>query len=244
MTTREALSGIARTVEITNIGCAFYNRCPLAIEGLCNTELPPLREPKSGHQILCHRDVETSWARTSSSTKRLNGIAEPIGLSAEIRARASLVRSKSCLSDDVCAVSIGPVFARRSQAAARRYSWYRTFLLNHLARLGGSIRPCPPHYWFLSPAPSPASRCRNQSTMRLIPTVSEATEAAGRRAAAEPNSKPCRFSLDHHPPVGRGRLHSETEETEGADEQDGISEADTKTRPPAARVCWAESLGT
>ena len=58
MTTREALSGIARTVEITNIGCAFYNRCPLAIEGLCNTELPPLREPKSGHQILCHRDVD------------------------------------------------------------------------------------------------------------------------------------------------------------------------------------------
>ena len=59
MTTREAISGIARAVEITDTGCPFYNRCPLAVEGLCDKELPPVREPRSGHKILCHRDVET-----------------------------------------------------------------------------------------------------------------------------------------------------------------------------------------
>ena len=59
MTTREAISGIARAVENTDIGCPFYNRCPLAVQGLCDKELPPVREPRSGHKILCHRDVDT-----------------------------------------------------------------------------------------------------------------------------------------------------------------------------------------
>ena len=58
MTTREALSGIARAVEITDTGCPFYARCPLAIDGLCDKELPPAREPLAGHQILCHRELD------------------------------------------------------------------------------------------------------------------------------------------------------------------------------------------
>ena len=58
MTTREALSGIARAVEITEVGCPFYNRCPLAIDGLCDVELPPIRAAGSGHDIACHRELD------------------------------------------------------------------------------------------------------------------------------------------------------------------------------------------
>ena len=58
MTTREAMSGIARAVEITATGCPFYNRCPMAIEGRCDTELPPTREVKPGHVVLCHRELD------------------------------------------------------------------------------------------------------------------------------------------------------------------------------------------
>ena len=37
MKKREMAVGIARGVEITAKGCPFYNRCPLAIEGTCQT---------------------------------------------------------------------------------------------------------------------------------------------------------------------------------------------------------------
>ncbi len=60
MTTREAASGIARAVQMTDSGCAFYLRCPLAIEGTCNSQSPPLRQRQGGHHaIACHRTLET-----------------------------------------------------------------------------------------------------------------------------------------------------------------------------------------
>jgi len=47
-------------------GCPFQPRCPLAIPGLCERELPPLREQTSGHAIRCHRsDAELRQAQTS-----------------------------------------------------------------------------------------------------------------------------------------------------------------------------------
>ena len=58
METREALSGIARAVEITGTGCPFFKRCPLAIEGRCDREAPPVREPAPGHRIFCHREPD------------------------------------------------------------------------------------------------------------------------------------------------------------------------------------------
>jgi peptide/nickel transport system ATP-binding protein len=58
MEKREMAIGIARGVEITEIGCPFYNRCPLAIDGTCNTKLAPIREPSPGHTIACHRTLE------------------------------------------------------------------------------------------------------------------------------------------------------------------------------------------
>jgi len=57
MTSRAALAGIARQVEITDVGCPFYPRCPVAIQGVCDTTVAPWREPVPGHRIACHREL-------------------------------------------------------------------------------------------------------------------------------------------------------------------------------------------
>jgi len=54
---RAALAGIARAVEITDTGCPFYPRCAVAIDGVCDVEQAPCREPLPGHRIACHREV-------------------------------------------------------------------------------------------------------------------------------------------------------------------------------------------
>ena len=38
-------------------GCAFYGRCPVAIDGLCDHTPPPLRDLGGGHMILCHHEA-------------------------------------------------------------------------------------------------------------------------------------------------------------------------------------------
>ena len=58
MQTRVAISGIAQGVELLKIGCPFYNRCPMAIEDICNTQAPPVRQPLKNHDILCHRKID------------------------------------------------------------------------------------------------------------------------------------------------------------------------------------------
>lgn len=58
METREAAAGIARAVEITAVGCPFFPRCPIAIEGTCDTQVAPVREHGSGHQIACHHNLD------------------------------------------------------------------------------------------------------------------------------------------------------------------------------------------
>ena len=58
METREAISGIARGVEISDVGCPFYNRCPMAIEGVCDQQAAPIRELVASHEIACHREIE------------------------------------------------------------------------------------------------------------------------------------------------------------------------------------------
>jgi peptide/nickel transport system ATP-binding protein len=57
MKTRAALAGIARGVEITDVGCPFYPRCPMAIDAVCDTTPAPYREPRPGHHIACHREI-------------------------------------------------------------------------------------------------------------------------------------------------------------------------------------------
>jgi len=58
MQKREMAVGIARGVEITAVGCPFYNRCPLALEGTCDTKNAPTIKLENGHQIACHLSIE------------------------------------------------------------------------------------------------------------------------------------------------------------------------------------------
>ena len=58
METREALAGIARGVELTAVGCPFFNRCPAAVEGTCDKYAPPERNDGEGHVIACHLSIE------------------------------------------------------------------------------------------------------------------------------------------------------------------------------------------
>ena len=56
METQEAQAGIDRVVQITDIGCPFYDRCPISIEGTCDKEIPPIRHFDESHQIECHHN--------------------------------------------------------------------------------------------------------------------------------------------------------------------------------------------
>ena len=58
METQVAQAGIDRVVTLTDIGCPFFDRCPLAIEGTCDRETPPIRDLGGGHGIECHRSEE------------------------------------------------------------------------------------------------------------------------------------------------------------------------------------------
>ncbi len=58
MHTREARSGISRAVQVSAHGCSFSERCPVAVEGLCEREPPPIRARPGGHLIACHRTLE------------------------------------------------------------------------------------------------------------------------------------------------------------------------------------------
>jgi len=58
METQEAKAGIDRVVTLTEIGCPFFDRCPLAIEATCDQVDPPTRNLGDGHTIKCHRGEE------------------------------------------------------------------------------------------------------------------------------------------------------------------------------------------
>ena len=57
MATSTAQAGIDRVVTITEVGCPFFDRCPLAIEGTCDAETAPNRPVSEKHVIECHREV-------------------------------------------------------------------------------------------------------------------------------------------------------------------------------------------
>jgi hypothetical protein len=68
-------------VEITGIGCPFFNRCPIAIDGTCDTKVPPVREPSPDHFISCHRTMEEISGIEEAPQQILHGFekAEPEG---------------------------------------------------------------------------------------------------------------------------------------------------------------------
>ncbi len=78
MKKREMAVGIARGVEITRQGCPFYNRCPLAIEGTCEVEVPAILELENGHQISCHLSLEQLLETEAETQKILHGF-EKVG---------------------------------------------------------------------------------------------------------------------------------------------------------------------
>ena len=55
---REALAGISRGVTLTETGCPFVSRCPVVIEGVCNSVFPPSRNTLADkkHSITCHHE--------------------------------------------------------------------------------------------------------------------------------------------------------------------------------------------
>lgn len=73
MQKREMAVGIARGVEITAVGCPFYNRCPLAVDGTCDTSDVPILELKDGHQIACHLTLEQLEEAEAQTQKILHG---------------------------------------------------------------------------------------------------------------------------------------------------------------------------
>ena len=58
MQTQEAQAGIDRVVKLVEVGCPFFDRCPISIEGTCDRETPPIRSLGRGHAIECHRSEE------------------------------------------------------------------------------------------------------------------------------------------------------------------------------------------
>ncbi|MDZ7839217.1 MAG: ABC transporter ATP-binding protein [Gammaproteobacteria bacterium] len=57
METRAERTGASELGKMPAVGCPFFERCPVRIDGVCDTEDPPIREPLRGHKLACHREI-------------------------------------------------------------------------------------------------------------------------------------------------------------------------------------------
>ncbi|MFV2031988.1 MAG: ABC transporter ATP-binding protein [Gammaproteobacteria bacterium] len=73
MKKREMAVGIARGVEITAVGCPFYNRCPMAIDDTCDKVVPPVLKLEDGHEIACHLILQQLNDAETDTQKILRG---------------------------------------------------------------------------------------------------------------------------------------------------------------------------
>jgi peptide/nickel transport system ATP-binding protein len=55
--TREASAGMKSNVMLHDTACPFRLRCPLVIDGMCDTRPPPLRMLTSTHGVYCQHDA-------------------------------------------------------------------------------------------------------------------------------------------------------------------------------------------
>lgn len=69
------LKGVVPSIAQRPTGCPFHTRCPRKIGPVCETERPPVREPRPGHQIDCHHDLRSlsEFQRPTGKTLAMAG---------------------------------------------------------------------------------------------------------------------------------------------------------------------------
>ena len=73
MESRGARVGIGRPVATADRGCPFFARCPVAIEGTCDRETPPVRRLGGRHTIECHRSEAEFLEGTPADESKWGG---------------------------------------------------------------------------------------------------------------------------------------------------------------------------
>ena len=122
MQTREAMAGISRGVTITKVGCPFFDRCPVAIEGTCEKIDPPARVDEHGHNhvIECHRQIDElgapGAAKSAASSARKAKVAKKANGGAATAARAAPAKTATAPKK---AASAKPAAAKRAAPAKR-----------------------------------------------------------------------------------------------------------------------------
>ena len=123
MQTREAMAGISRGVTITKVGCPFFDRCPVAIEGTCEKVDPPARVDEHGHNhvIECHRQIDELGApgavqSAAASAKKAKVAKKANGGSAAAARPAAAAKKPAAAASKPAASAKKPAPAKKPAA--------------------------------------------------------------------------------------------------------------------------------